>query len=91
MSHSQTQKIQAKAAADGKQRIAISASTTQSLENSVGVMLLSHLMLLSIYMHCHKQCYVHANPPKGTDGFPVTSREHAGFKFSHSQLDNSVV
>ena len=54
MSHSQTQKIQAKAAADGKQRIAISASTTQSLENSVGVMLLSHLVFLSYHMHCHK-------------------------------------
>ena len=34
---SHTQQVQAKAAADGKQRIAISASTTQSLESSAGV------------------------------------------------------
>lgn len=44
-----TEQIQTKAATDGRQRIAISASTTQSLESNAGVLFITESACLGCF------------------------------------------
>ena len=55
-----TEQIQVTAATDGRQRIAISASTTQSLESSAGV-LLSTCCLHCVFQHSCLNAFAHVH------------------------------